>query len=117
MAYALENEAFRKLPGLLKERYGLEVIERLIRTEFEGREINIFGKVRRDGEEMFLVGDAVLKLDDREKLRQIWESVELVKETLGGEVVPIIVTHFAKRDILERANKAGILVIQSFEWE
>ncbi len=116
MAYALENEAFRRLPALLKERYGLEVVERLIRTEFEGREVNIFGKVKVDGEEKYLVGDAVLKLDDREKLKQIWDVVELVKETLGGEVVPIIVTHFAKKDVLERARKAGMIVVQSFEW-
>ena len=116
VAYALENEAFRRLPAFLKERYGIEVIERLIRTEIDGREINIFGKVREDGQEKYLVGESVLKLDDREKLRQVWTSVELVKEVYGGEVIPIIITHFARREVVERAEKAGIIVVQSFEW-
>ncbi len=117
VAYALENEAFRKLPALLKKKYGIEVIERLIRTELEGHEINLFGRAKKNGKEIILVGEAVLKLDDREKLSQVWKNVELVKENIGGEVLPIIVTHFARKEILERAQKAGILIIQSFEWD
>ena len=79
-------------------------------------EINIFAKARRDGKEVLLVGEAVLKLDDASKLKQVWRKVEAVKEEMGGEVVPIIVTHFAKPGVLERAQRAGILVVQSFEW-
>jgi len=116
VAYALENEAFRHLPKFLKASHGLEVVDRLIRTFVGEREINIFGKVRRDGEEIYLVGDAVLKLDDPSKLKQVWDQLGEVKEELGGEVLPIIITHFARPDVLERAKKAGILVVQSFEW-
>ena len=43
VSYALENEAYRGLPRLLKERLGLEVVGRLMRREVEGEEINIFG--------------------------------------------------------------------------
>ncbi len=93
------------------------MIKRLIRTEIEGEEVNVFGKIRKNGKEMWLVGEAVLKLDDREKLRWVWDKVELVKETFGGEVVPIVITHFAKKDMLTRAQKAGIIVVQSFEWD
>lgn len=32
-SYAFENEAFRHLPRFLKEKYGIEVVERLIRKE------------------------------------------------------------------------------------
>ena len=117
VSFALENEAYRKSPRFLKQNYGIEVTERLIRTEIEGEEINVFGKIRRDGKEMWLVGEAVLKLDDREKLKWVWDKVELVKETLGSEVMPIIVTHFARKNVYERAKKAGIIVVQSFEWD
>lgn len=65
---------------------------------------------------MHLIGEVVLRLDDRSKLRQVMDKVNVVKEELGGEVIPIIVTHFAKPDILDRAHKAGIIVVQSFEW-
>jgi len=116
VAYALENEAYRHLPALLKSKHKIELLERIIRCDVAGEEINIFAKAREDGREIYLVGEAVLKLDDMAKLRQVWKKVEVVKEEYGGEVRPIIVTHFAKPEILEKANKAGILVVQSFEW-
>ena len=116
VAYALENEAYRKLPEILKDRYNIEVTDRFIRTYIGGEEINIFAKAKRNGEEVCLVGESVLKLDDREKLKWVMDKANLVKEELGGEVIPIIVTHFAMPDVLERAGRAGILVVQSFEW-
>ncbi len=47
MSYAFENEAFRKLPAFLKENYGIEIKERLIREDIGGKEINIFGIARK----------------------------------------------------------------------
>ena len=117
VAYALENEAFRKLPAFLEEKHKIKVIDKIIRAEIDGEEINIFGKVKKDGKDMILVGEAVLKLDDRKKLKLLSEKVQLVKENYGIEVVPIIITHFAKKDILERAEKAGVIIVQSFEWD
>ncbi|MCL0049666.1 hypothetical protein M1N04_01025, partial [Peptococcaceae bacterium] len=116
VAYALENESYRHLPVFLKEKHDIEVTQKIIRTFVDEEEINIFAKARRDGKEVLLVGEAVLKLDDASKLKQVWRKVEAVKEEMGGEVVPIIVTHFAKPGVLERAQRAGILVVQSFEW-
>jgi len=57
-----------------------------------------------------------LKLDDRSKLGRVWDKVRVVKEEFGKDVVPVLVTHFARPDVLEKAKKAGIIVIQSFEW-
>jgi hypothetical protein len=65
---------------------------------------------------MYLVGEAVLKLDSASKLKQVWDTVMVVKQKYGVEVLPIIVTHFARPEVLEKAGKAGILVVQSFEW-
>ena len=116
VGYALENEAFRHLPSFLKRRYNIEVIDSLIRTYVGEEEINVFGKAKKDDKEFYIVGEAVLKLDDRSKLKKLWDKVSVVREEFGEDVIPIIVTHFAKPDILERANKAGIIVVQSFEW-
>jgi len=116
VAYALENEAYRKLPSFLKERYGIEVTDRLIRFELKGEEINLFARAKRDGKDVVLVGEAVLRLDDKGKLRKILRKVELVSKEYGLEVVPLVVTHFATRRLLEEAEKAGFLVVQTFEW-
>jgi len=115
IAYALENEAFRRLPEFLKSK-NIEVLERVIRTEVAGEEINLFARIKRNGEEMLLVGEATLRFDDPSKLRQLKRKVALVETELKQKVFPVIVTHFAKGALLERAQKAGILVVQSFEW-
>ena len=115
VAYALENEAFRRLPEFLKTK-GIEVLERMVRTEVAGEEINLFGRAKRDGEDVLLVGEAVLRLDDPSKLRRLKEKAALVEAELGEKVLPVLVTHFAVRRLLERAERAGVMVVQSFEW-
>ncbi|OQY52777.1 MAG: hypothetical protein B6245_23360 [Desulfobacteraceae bacterium 4572_88] len=117
MAYALENEAFRKLPDLMRTRFGLDVREKLVRTFIRGEEINVFAKARRNGEEVLVVGEAVLRLDDRSKMAQLEKNMEAVKEEYGLPVVPLIITHFAHPDILRKAREQGVLIVQSFEWE
>lgn len=117
MAYALENEAYRQLPALLKTRASLHFKERLIRTIIGGEEINFFAKAERDGQAVLVVGESVLKLDDVSKLKQVEQHVELVRQTLTETVIPLIVTHFAHPVVLEKACTKGIIVVQSFEWE
>ena len=117
MSYALENEAYRVLPGLLKERYGIEVFDRFVRTEIAGEEVNVFGKGRRDGREVWIVGEVELKLTGVGKFRQLARKVSAVREEYGDvPVVEILLTHFARSQVLERAKEKGIIVIQSFEW-
>lgn len=116
MAYALENEAYRYLPGLLKTRSGLHFKERLIRTFIGGEEVNFFAKAERDGQTVLVVGESVLRLDDVSKLKQVEQHVELVHQTFEYPVIPIIVTHFAHPIVLEKACSKGIIVVQSFEW-
>ena len=116
MAYALKNEAYRYLPAFLEKNHGIKVRERFVRTYLDGEEMDLFGKVQKDVKEMYLVGEAVLRLDDREKLRCGWRKVEIVREEFGGEALPVIVTHTARPEVLKKAGKAGILVVQSFEW-
>ena len=116
IAYALENEAYRNLPPLLKEKHGIEVLDRIIRFELNGEEINLFARAKRDSEEVILVGEAVLKLDDKGKLKKIERKVDIVSEEYGMKVLPIVVTHFATSRVMEEAKKADFLVVQSFEW-
>jgi len=116
VAYALENEGYRNLPRFLKERHGLEIEDRMIRTEIQGEEINLFGKARKDGQEVILLGESMLGLDDMSKLRSVKRKLKLIQERYAKEVVPIVVAHFAKEKILRRAQEAGFIVVQSFEW-
>jgi vacuolar-type H+-ATPase subunit E/Vma4 len=129
MSYAFENEAFRMLPGVLKEKYGIEVTEKFIRKEVRGKEINVFGRGRMNGKDVLIIGEAKIRLEekgmDREEkekwIEKTFDELEdkvraVQEENRGIEIVRILITHFATSTFLEEARKRGVIVIQSFEW-
>lgn len=122
ISYAFENEAYRRLPEFLKNTYGIEIKERFVRTEIQNEEINFFAKGIKDGKELYIVGEAKLRLDEGRKdfekiLKELNRKIEAVKSELGDvEVIKMIVTHFAKRSTLKLCEEEGIIVVQSFEW-
>ena len=121
MSYAFENEVFRTLPSVLKERYGIEIEKKFIREEIGGKEINLFGKGKKDGKEIYIVGETKLRIEKTEEdiktlLEEFEEKIEAVKEVIGdAEIMKIFVTHYAGKGFLNEAKKKGIIVIQSFE--
>ena len=126
MGYALENDAYRALPDFLLRAHGLQVIERFVRTEIEGEEINFLAHAQRsDGTPVLLVGESKSRLDDRRRARQHAEGVleGLQKKVAAAAraypdvvIVPLLVTHYARPAFLEVAQAQGVIVAQSFEW-
>ncbi len=121
MGYAFENEAYRFLPRLLEEKHGLKINEKMIRTEIGGEEINLFCRAQKNGKEVLIVGESKLRLDDKrakqDALAQLDKKIAAVKSEHGEiEIVPVLVTHFAKKGFLELAKEEGIVVVQSHEW-
>ncbi|WP_369017998.1 hypothetical protein QBE54_09710 [Thermatribacter velox] len=120
-SYAFENEAYRMLPKLLEEKYGIRLKEKMVRTDIGNQEVNFLARAEKEGREVYLVGEAKLRLDDGKKRKDVWkeleEKVKAVKEEYGEvEVVPFLVTHFATKGFLRQAKDRGIIVVQSFEW-
>ena len=125
MGYAFENEAYRYLPAVLKEKYGIEVKERIVRAEIGGGEINIFCKAERDGKEVLVIGEAKLRLDERRERKkgagdvfeELDEKARSVENECGKiEIVRLLITHYATKGFLKKAEEKGIIVVQSFEW-
>jgi len=125
MAYALENEAYRMIPAVLEEKHGIEMTERFVRTFIRGEEINLFGRGRRDGQDILIVGETKLRLDERrtgklgqaEVFEQLAAKADVVQaENPGVEIVLVLITHHAHPRVLEEAQERGIIVVQSFEW-
>ena len=116
MAYALENEAYRYLPAFLEDKYGFRIEDRFVRTFVDDEEINFLARARVNGEEVYLVGETVLRLINTAKFKQLRRKVKVVEERKGRRVIPFFVTHFAHPRVLEKAKEAGIIVVQSFEW-
>ena len=116
VSYSLENEAYRQLPRYLQETHGITLTDRMVRFELDGEEINLFAKGSRNGKEFFILGESELKLSSVGKLRQLEKKVVLVKKHYGGECIPLMITHFARPQVLDAATKKGIIIVQSFEW-
>lgn len=120
MGYAFENEAYRFLPAVLKEKYGIEVKERIIRAEIGGGEINIFCKAEREGREVLVIGAAKLRLDERRErdvFEELDEKARAVKNEDGKiEIVRLLITHYATKGFIKKAKENGVIVVQSFEW-
>ncbi|MDW8352673.1 MAG: hypothetical protein RML99_12260 [Anaerolineae bacterium] len=106
----------------MKQRFGLEVEQRFIRTEINGEEINLFGWARRNGQRVLIVGEAKLQLDVRwderqSVLDQLARKVEAVRAVYPDqEIIPILVTHYARPVFIQAAEARGVKVFQSFEW-
>jgi len=122
LGYALENEAFRMLPGILKEKYGITIKKKFIRKEIDGYEINIFGIGTKDGKEVLIIGEAEVKISGKPKpgggiFKDLEKKTSIIKRHYPGkEIVKVIVTHFAGNAVVKEARKQGIILIQSFEW-
>jgi len=116
MAYALENDAYRRLPGYLSERCQLEVTQRLVRALINDEEINFYARARRGDEAVLIVGESVSRLDDASKLGQLHRKLAAVRAVESLPLVPLIVTHFVYPKLLAQAEQEGIIVVQSFEW-
>jgi len=119
-SYAFENEAYRHLPAVLKEKYGYTIKERIVRAEIGGKEINFFARAMKDGKEVFIVGESKIRLEStwrKDVFSELEDKVNVVKTEFGDvEVVRLLVTHFAKKDFLDEAEKMGVIVVQSYQW-
>jgi len=123
MSYAFENETYRFLPKLLQEKYGLKVQEKIIRAEIGGREVNLFCRAERNGSQLLIVGESKLRLDENRLLKkqdvflELEEKVDAVRSEYGEtEIVKVLVTHFATKSFINKAEERGVIVVQSHEW-
>lgn len=109
-------------PELLKSHYDIKLKERLIRADIGGKEINIFGRAKRNGEDVLIVGEVKLSFDDRRKKKddifeELEEKVKAVKAEYAEEnIIKLLITNYATKGFIKKAKGKGVIVIQTFEW-
>ena len=125
VSYSLENEAYRQLPAYLEAEHGIVLDERMVRTDVEGEEINIFALGHRGDVPIVLVGESKLQLDRRRGGRDAAEQVmdqlankaAVVKDAYPDrEIVQLLITHYARPAVREVAATHDVILVQSFEW-
>ena len=120
VGYGLEDRAIKGLPPLLRERYGIEVQGRLVRKFVEvggGREeLNIFGRGSRDGEEVYILGEAKARLSKRHIDAFLKRFRRLRGYGVVGEgALLVMVTYSAEPEVQRYASERSVEVIWSYE--
>ena len=120
VGFDLENRAYKALPHLLKERFGIRVEDRLLRQFIEypdgkEEEVNIFGKARKDGKIIYIIGESKthLSIKDIDKFKRRLSRIEKV---IKEEKFPIFVVHSASPRIVKYAEENGFSVFFSYEF-
>ena len=121
VGYILENEAYRALPALLKTDHGIEVEDRLIRTYLTTDrgypvEVNIFGRGRRDGREVVVIGESKSQLSAKNIDHFIQGRLTRL-EPLFEDVFAVLVTHMiSSPDVAAYAQERGIALYYSYQF-
>ncbi|MCM8784626.1 MAG: chordopoxvirus fusion protein [Candidatus Omnitrophica bacterium] len=120
IGFDLENQAYKGLPKILKEKHNIDLTERLLRKFIEypdGREeeINIFGKGKKDGEEVYIIGEAKthLKLKDIDTFKK---RLERINKVIPYRKFPLFVVHSCSPKIVKYAEDNGFPVFFSYEF-
>jgi len=120
VGFDLENRAYKALPKLLKEKFGLEVKDRLLRKfieypEGKEEEINIFGKAKKNGKIVYIIGESKthLSLKDVDKFKK---RITRIEKVIKEEKFPIFVVHSASPRIVKYAEDNGFSVFFSYDF-
>ncbi len=120
IGFMLEDRAFKALPALLKERFGIEVQGRLIRTylenaQGESEEVNIYGKGLKNGSELVIIGESKSQLA-KKHITRFKKVLARLTPVLGMEVFPLMTTYMARPEVLQQAETENIAVFMSYEF-
>jgi len=120
VGFDLENQAYKALPNILKERFGIEIKDRLLRKYIEypdGREeeINIYGEAQKNGKKIFIIGESKTHLS-RKDIEKFKKRIERLKKVIGEEIFPIFVVHTSSPKIVKFSLDSGFPVFFSYEF-
>ncbi len=119
MGYFLENEAYKKLPALLKSDYGIEITHRLKRDYVKVapnryEELNIIGKGKKNGKEIWIMGECKTQLKKKD-INEFMRKLSRIKHLFPEDKLFVIVTHQAPPPVQEYAKEKGIKLY--FSWQ
>lgn len=95
--YLLEDRAYKGLPSLLERDFNIKLTTNLKRDYVEiapGKyiEVNIIGKAIKNGQELYIIGEAKTQLK-RKDIDSFLENIKALSQVLTADVIPILVTY------------------------
>ena len=118
IGYGLEDKAYPVLPKLIKRDFGVSVptlYRRFIFYPDGGEdELNIYGEGSRNGEKVFVIGEAKVRLSRRDVFN-FTEKLERVSSVLKGEIIPLMLCYVVHPRVEEFARGQGVKIYKSYE--
>ncbi len=118
VGYTLENQAYRFLPRILKERTGVQVegrlLRRYVRVKGTYRQVNVFGYGLRTGQRVLIVGEVKTRPSRRE-IDKFLKLVGYLERQEGLSVVPLLVAHDFHPEIEVYLKAKGVLTVWSYD--
>ena len=120
VGYSLENRAYKALPEILLQRYGIKVTDRLLRRYFpvgnKNIQLNIYGHGKRDGEDVVIIGECKVRPSKRE-ISRFKKYAKKVADIEGKKPFYIIVAHDFPPAIEDFLRSNDISYVWSYELE
>ncbi|WP_445892429.1 hypothetical protein [Desulfosoma sp.] len=116
VGYSLKNAGFKALPGLLQDWYGIEVQGRLLRRDVEDRQVKIWGRGRRNGRDVVIMGKSKVCPSRKEMDRYLKIAHGLAAQEGWKEVVHVFVAHDIPTVVEPHLEEKAILPFWSYEF-
>ena len=119
VGYILEDRAYKGLPGILKRDFGIESVDYLKREYIEispGKyeEVNIVGRGKKDGEDVWIVGDCKTQLKKRD-VDEFISTIQKIEKVMEGKKILITVVYQASPNVRKYVEEKGIRLYFSYE--
>ena len=120
VGYVLEDRAIFGLPPLLKKDFGIEIIEPLRREYIEispGKyiEINIIGKGRMNGKEVWIIGECKTQIKKKD-VDNFLKNLSIIERVLRGKKIPIVVTYQTSPPLRNYIKEKGLKLYFSYQF-
>ena len=120
VGYLLEDRAYAHLPRLLKEDFKVEVLEPLRRRFIEiapnrYEELNIIGKGRKNGKEIWILGECKSQLKKRD-VDTFLSRIKRLEKYLPGEKLLLLVTYQTSPQVERYVEEKGLKLYYSYQF-
>jgi len=115
VGYSLENNTYKSLPVLLNKE-GIEVEGRLIRRYYEDNQLNIWGKGKKNGKTLLILGEVKVR-PSRKEIDKFLRLVDTITKKEKKDAFPVFVAHDYHPNTERYLNEKGIKYYWSYELE
>ncbi len=120
VGYVLEDRAFVGLPKLLEKDFGIKITMPLKRDYMEispgkEEEINIIGRGKRDGREIWILGECKSQINKRE-VDKFLRKVNKLNKVIPGEKILLIITYQAPPIVRRYIEEKGLKLYFSYQF-